>query len=132
MRKLIIVSHGELAASFLSSLRMIAGGIKDNEYAALGFQPNESLDNFTLRLEKAVKEFDPANNEIWILSDIESGTPYNAAYLLSKKYPLKIIYGFNLSLLLELSFRKDTLTEPELKQLIEDSRKTLGLKEDEK
>lgn len=132
MRKLIIVSHGELAAAFLSSLRIIAGGVKDHEYAALGFQVNESLDLFTLRLEKIVKEFDPNNNEIWILCDIESGTPYNAAYLLSLKYPLKLIYGLNLALLLELSFRKDTITEVELKQLINDSRKTIGLKEEEK
>lgn len=132
MRKLIIVSHGELASSFLSSLRIIAGGVKDNEYAALGFQPNESLDNFTMRLEIVVKEFDPTNNELWILCDIESGTPYNSAFILSKKYRLKLIYGLNLSLLLELSFRKDTLSEEELKQLIEASRKTIGLKEDEK
>lgn len=132
MRKLIIVSHGELAAAFLSSLRIIAGGVKDNEYAALGFQANESLDFFTLRLEKTVKEFDPNNNEIWILCDIESGTPYNAAYLLSQKYQLKLIYGLNLALLLELSFRKDAITDLELKQLINDSQKTIGLKENEK
>lgn len=84
---------------------------------------------FTLRLEKTVKEFDPNNNEIWILCDIESGTPYNAAYLLSQKYQLKLIYGLNLALLLELSFRKDTITDLELKQLINDSQKTIGLRE---
>lgn len=53
MRKLIIVSHGELATAFLSSLRIIAGGVKDNEYAALGFQANESLDFYvTLRKDR--------------------------------------------------------------------------------
>lgn len=128
MTKLILVAHGDLGNSFLRSVTMIVGDQNPDEVAAINFSPDDSLDTLKARIEEQLIKFKPTENHIIICCDLKAGTPFNASYLLSKKYPLHIISGTNLPLLLELVLSKDSLTDLEsLSNVIEMSKTTLSV-----
>ncbi|GCF95650.1 PTS mannose transporter subunit IID [Enterococcus florum] len=92
---IIMMAHGTLANSLLKSTKMILGPI-DNRVQAIDFGANESLEQLSNKLEKQL------NKEMnLIFCDLKGGTPFNTAYLLRQKYPIKIVCGMNLGMLLE-------------------------------
>ncbi|KAF0224897.1 MAG: PTS system fructose subfamily IIA component [Erysipelotrichaceae bacterium] len=128
MTKLILVAHGDLGNSFLRSVTMIAGDQNPDEVAAISFSPDDSLDTLKSRIEEQLVKFNPKENHIIVCCDLKAGTPFNASYLLSKKYPLHIVSGTNLPLLLELVMSKDTLTDLEsINDIIELAKTTISV-----
>lgn len=128
MTKLILVAHGDLGNSFLRSITMIVGDQNPDEVAAISFSPDDSLDALKARIEEQLIKFNPTENHIIICCDLKAGSPFNASYLLSKKYPLHIVSGTNLPLLLELVLSKDSLIDLEsLNNVIETSKTTISV-----
>lgn len=128
MTKIILVAHGELGSSFLQSVTMIAGEQNPDEVVAINFSPDDSRDDLQARIEEALIKFNPTENHVVICCDLKAGTPFNASYLLSKKYPLHIISGINLPLLLEFILMKDSFEDLEsLNGLIELSKDSLSV-----
>jgi len=111
MTKVILVAHGELGSSFLKSVTMIAGEQNPDEIAAVNFSPDDSRDDLQARIEEILVKFNPSENHVVICCDLKAGSPFNASYLLSKKYPLHIISGMNLPLLLEFILMKDSFED---------------------
>ena len=107
MTKIILTAHGELANAFLYSVEMIAGEQNPNEVAAVNFYPDDSLETLKGRLEEKILEFDPEENHVIVFCDLKAGSPFNASFLLSKKYKLSVVYGMNLPMLLEILLMKD-------------------------
>ena len=107
MIKLILLSHGNLAEAMLESAQMIVGH-QENDAMALGLQPGESPEELQNAFEAALKTF--VSNEILVLSDLISGTPFNVAGSLMQKYSFRHICGFNLAMLLEALMLRDSLS----------------------
>lgn len=106
---IIMMAHGQLASSMLESVKMILGPV-DDRVQAIDFGANDSLEQLKSKLEKQLS--DEMN---LVFCDLKGGTPFNTTYLLKKKYPIKIVCGMNLGMLLEYFMR--ALQEEELPSL---------------
>ena len=92
---IILMAHGQLASSMLTSSKMILGPV-DDRIQAIDFGASDSLELLMSKLEEQL------NDEMnLVFCDLKGGTPFNTAYLLTKKYPIKIVCGMNLGMLLE-------------------------------
>ena len=124
--KIILVGHGRLGLAFLDSISMIVGPQDENEIVGVEFSEDDSRDTLQERIEEHVKRFEGENNHLVICCDMQGGTPFNASYLLSKKYPISIICGMNLPVLLEFVLMKDNYeTKEQLVEIVEMARERL-------
>lgn len=104
--KLIMIAHGKLASSMMESVSMILGPI-ENHVCAIDFETSDSFEHLSKKLEEQLE--DEMN---LVFCDLKGGTPFNTAFLLRKNYPIKIVCGMNLGMLLEyilLTLQADTL-----------------------
>lgn len=110
MMKLLLVSHGSLAQAMLESAEMICGPQEDIQ--ALGLFPGDSPD----ALKESIKEtLDQWNGQdILVLTDIRSGTPFNTVASLMQSYPFRHISGVNLALLIEALMDRDDMCADEV------------------
>ncbi len=110
---IIIASHGNLASGILETSKMILGDVEN--LAAVGIYPNEGPEDLRNKILEAAKSFDN-QDEVLVLVDIWSGTPFNQANSLVTEYPnWAIVTGVNLPLLAEaIDVRDDVSTAHEL------------------
>lgn len=111
---IILASHGEFSKAALATVEMIAG--KQSNMCALGLQPGEGLDEFYQEYKQLIET---KRGEWLILTDIDGGTPSNAAtQLLFGFENIQVFSGLSIPLLLEIATtNSDSLTE--LTMLIE-------------
>ncbi|WP_448949508.1 PTS sugar transporter subunit IIA [Latilactobacillus sakei] len=98
MRQLILVSHGDLTKSYLTSLDMIAGG-HDN-VTAITFDGEISKTLLGDQIEVALN---PDAQEVIIVVNLPGGTPCNVVlerYLTDER--ITILASLNLPMILEL------------------------------
>ncbi len=112
--KVILVGHGKLGLALLESVGMIGGPQDPNEVVGVEFLEDDSRETLQERLEKEVIRLDSENNHLVICCDLKGGTPFNASYLLAKKYKISIICGMNLPMLLEFLLMKDSFETKEM------------------
>jgi mannose PTS system EIIA component len=113
MIKLILISHGSLAAGMREAAEMILG--EQEQLEVLGVFPGDTMEFFSEKLEKAIAIFGDPSSTL-ILSDLPCGTPANVAMIMSLKNHIHTISGCNLPMLIEvLSMR----TEVEIEELVE-------------
>lgn len=101
MKKLILMSHGNVAEGFLKSLDMIAGG--HSKVSALTFDGIISKEQLGCELQELV-----GDDEAIIVVDLPGGTPCNVAlekYLDNQR--ITILASLNLPMLLELYLNLD-------------------------
>lgn len=110
MLKLLLVSHGGLAQAMLESAEMICG--PQDEARAIGLFPGDSPD----ALRDAVTEFLDhwSGQDVLVLTDIRSGTPFNTVASLMQAYPFRHISGINLALLIEALMDRDSMSAAEV------------------
>lgn len=125
MRYYLLVSHGKYAQGASDSLKLFLG--EQHKFMTI----NAYVDQHDPKMEissffSSVKE----NDEVIICTDLLGGSvnqiviPY-----LSRKHTY-LIAGFNLSLLLELSFLREPLQIEELRCLIEKAKDSITLMND--
>lgn len=97
---IILASHGEFANGILQSGSMIFGEQKDVK--AVTLQPSEGPDDLRAKMEAAIATFE-SQDEVLILADLWSGTPFNQANLVIDGHEdhWAIITGLNLPMLIE-------------------------------
>ncbi|MWV55641.1 PTS sugar transporter subunit IIB [Streptococcus zhangguiae] len=98
---IIIASHGEFAAGIHQSGSMIFG--EQEKVQVVTFMPNEGPDDLYAKFNDAVATFD-ANDEILVLADLWSGSPFNQASRVMGENPdrtFAIITGLNLPMLIQ-------------------------------
>jgi mannose PTS system EIIA component len=100
--RIVVVSHGELAAAMLASAEMICGEIKDA--TAVCLQPDDSPETYHERLLAAIGS---DGRPVLILADLQGGTPYNVSSVVSRRAlttgpELALVCGVNLGMLLEV------------------------------
>jgi len=106
---LIVASHGNMASSAIESTFQIFG--RFDNVIAIGLDQNGRLDEFELSILDARKNFG-FDRPTLLLVDLFGGSCSNVGAKLLKKqketdFPLRIIAGFNLAMLIEFAFSRD-------------------------
>ncbi|MGS7150617.1 PTS sugar transporter subunit IIB [Streptococcus pyogenes] len=98
---IIIASHGKFAEGIHQSGSMIFG--EQGKVQVVTFMPNEGPDDLYGHFNNAIQQFD-ADDEILVLADLWSGSPFNQASRVAGENPdrkMAIITGLNLPMLIQ-------------------------------
>lgn len=98
---IIIASHGKFAEGIHQSGSMIFG--EQEKVQVVTFMPSEGPDDLYAHFTKAIAQFD-ADDEILVLADLWSGSPFNQASRIMGENPERkfaIITGLNLPMLIQ-------------------------------
>ncbi|HEK9667028.1 TPA: PTS mannose transporter subunit IIAB [Streptococcus equi subsp. equi] len=97
----MIASHGKFAEGIHQSGSMIFG--EQEKVQVVTFMPNEGPDDLYGHFNNAIAQFD-ADDEILVLADLWSGSPFNQASRVAGENPdrkMAIITGLNLPMLIQ-------------------------------
>ena len=98
---IIIASHGKFAEGIHQSGSMIFGD--QEKVQVVTFMPSEGPDDLYAHFNDAIAQFD-ADDEILVLADLWSGSPFNQASRIAGENPdrkIAIITGLNLPMLIQ-------------------------------
>jgi len=98
---IVIASHGEFAAGIQQSGSMIFG--EQEKVQVVTFMPGEGPDDLHAKIEAAIATFD-ANDEVLVLADLWSGSPFNQSSAVMNEMAdrkIAIITGLNLPMLIQ-------------------------------
>ena len=102
---LVLVTHGRLAAEFISAMEHVVGAQVAIEAICIG--PEDDMEARRRDIGAAVEAVDQGRGVI-ILTDMFGGTPSNLAISLMGTGHIEVIAGVNLPMLIRLaSIRKD-------------------------
>ena len=113
MNKIILASHGKLAAGMYDAVKLILGEQQDVKIVS-AYVDSKSL-------EETIKEAFPENpnEEVLVVTDVFGGSVNNAFLTKLKDYPkMHLMTGMNLGMLLECFIRRDTEKLEETVQFI--------------
>ena len=96
---LVLVTHGRLAAEFVSAVEHVVGGQTALEGIAIG--PDDDMEARRADIAAAVARVD-AGAGVIILTDMFGGTPSNLAISLMAPGRVEVIAGVNLPMLVRL------------------------------
>lgn len=94
--KLILVSHGPLAAGVAAAAEMILGPLEN--VVTVGLEPSEGPDQLHAKIAAAVGE--AGSDGAVILCDLFGGTPFNVSARFCREQGVPVITGLNLPMLL--------------------------------
>ena len=102
---LVLVTHGRLAAEFISAMEHVVGPQKDIEAICIG--ADDDMEVRRADIAEAAARVDHGEGVI-LLTDMFGGTPSNLAISLMGRDNVEVIAGINLPMLIRLaSVRKD-------------------------
>ena len=100
MLGIVLISHGKMADGMIDSAGMLFGETGLTQVSTVSLLPEESPEDFDVKLTDAVKEVDSGEGVV-ILADLLGGTPCNrAAYKCLEG--IQVITCMNLPLFVEL------------------------------
>ena len=98
--EIILVGHAHTAKAFKEAVEMIYGEVPN--FHPIDFTPKEGLQSLTDKIVSAIEPGKTAST--LIITDLFSGTPYNAsAELVLKKKAADVVAGMCLPMLLEVA-----------------------------
>lgn len=110
--RIVVVSHGDLAAAFLASAQMIMGPIEDS--CAVALLPEDSPELYADLLRDAI-----GTGPCLILADLAGGTPANVARLVARgRAGTAAIAGVNLGILIEAATSLSSLEDEAIDALV--------------
>jgi PTS system mannose-specific IIA component len=115
MFDVIIISHGSYAQAMLESAEMIMG--KQEHVKTMGLFPGDNVDVFRGNLFQSIKET-LAGNDLLLLSDTKSGSPFNSAVAAMDEMQFCHVTGINLPLLLEVFGNRKKKSPEEVRGII--------------
>ncbi|OCG17886.1 hypothetical protein A9G28_10205 [Gilliamella sp. Fer1-1] len=96
---IILAGHGKIAHEMKNSIEMIAGQYPNLH--SITFEPGNSIDDLKDKYLKIINQSE--SKQFVIITDIFSGSPYNAAAMLAMQSDsIEVISGLSLPLCLEL------------------------------
>lgn len=128
MRKLVIATHGKLAAGFKTTLEML--GSAAETLVSYGFYCDEDGVDDTLPA-RCFAELAPGDQLI-VCTDIGFGSVNQAFLKEAVRHPdadVLIVTGVNLPLLLELSVSAGPFTHQKLQDMVDQARAQMGVVE---
>ena len=103
---LVLVTHGRLAAEFVTALEHVVGPQEAVEAICIG--PDDDMEGRRKDIAEAVGRVDGGQGVI-ILTDLFGGTPSNLAISLMKSDKIEVIAGVNLPMLIRLDGARKTM-----------------------
>jgi PTS system mannose-specific IIA component len=97
---LVIVTHGRLAAEFLSAMEHVVGRQRAVEAICIG--PEDDMEQRRQDILQAVDRVDSGDGVI-LLTDMFGGTPSNLAISVMEQTRAEVIAGLNLPMLIKLA-----------------------------
>ncbi|WP_440897578.1 PTS sugar transporter subunit IIA [Amphibacillus sp. Q70] len=122
MKKIIIVSHGDMARGMKDTLEMITGN-QENIFA-LSMKADENPDHISSRFEEIYSE-DSSEDSYLIASDLPGGSVNTAMMQFLKQKNTYLVSGVNLVFLLEYLFSDELDTETAIENAISSAREAL-------
>lgn len=120
-RKIIVLTHGKFGEELLRSAEMIIGPLS-NVYS-FSLMPEMSAESYR---EEVRSQLSQLSGEIISLVDLFGGTPCNTAMYLSREFPMTILSGVNLPMLLEVYMNIEQQDQQELAGLALDTLRESG------
>jgi PTS system mannose-specific IIA component len=96
---LVLVTHGRLAAEFITAMEHVVGPQTAIEAICIG--PDDDMESRRADIARAVKAVDDGSGVI-LLTDLFGGTPSNLAISLMEPGRIEVIAGINLPMLIRL------------------------------
>ena len=96
---LVLVTHGRLAAEFVTAMEHVVGPQTAIEANCIG--PDDDMEGRRADIAQAVKSVDGGDGVI-LLTDLFGGTPSNLAISLMEPGRIEVIAGINLPMLIRL------------------------------
>ena len=96
---LVLVTHGRLAAEFVTAMEHVVGPQTGIEAICIG--PDDDMESRRADIARAVKAVDDGSGVI-LLTDLFGGTPSNLAISLMEPGRVEVIAGINLPMLIRL------------------------------
>jgi PTS system mannose-specific IIA component len=122
---IVLVTHGRLAAEFLSALEHVVG--PQDQVAAVCIGPEDDMEKRRREIIERVDEVDEGDGVV-LLTDMFGGTPSNLAISVMERPNLEVIAGVNLPMLIKLaSVRRDTALAEAVAQAQEAGRKYINV-----
>jgi PTS system mannose-specific IIA component len=103
---LVLVTHGRLAAEFVTAMEHVVGPQQAIEAICIG--PEDDMEGRRNDIAAAITQVDDGNGVI-ILTDLFGGTPSNLAISLMKSQSVEVIAGVNLPMLIRLEGARRTM-----------------------
>jgi PTS system mannose-specific IIA component len=103
---LVLVTHGRLAAEFVTAMEHVVGPQQAIEAICIG--PEDDMEGRRNDIAAAIGQVDDGNGVI-ILTDLFGGTPSNLAISLMKSQSVEVIAGVNLPMLIRLEGARRTM-----------------------
>ena len=110
-RKIILMTHGRVGEQMIEGLRMIVG-ITDEVYA-VPLLPCMTVEEYMGQVSSLLEVQEKPS---LLMVDMFGGTPSNCAGGLSSKYPVEVISGVNIPMLIEAVQLRDLYSGEELRQ----------------
>lgn len=114
---LLVITHGAFAQALLSTAEMIFGEQKN--ISSLTLMPGMQIEDFRLKIEDYIVKHE--NDNILILVDLLSGSPFNSVIPQLQNERIYVVTGVNLPMLLEVGMQKDKIGFKELCSLAKTS-----------
>ena len=104
---LVLVTHGRLAAEFVTAMEHVVGPQQRVEAICIG--PEDDMEGRRNDISEAIGRAD-AGEGVIILTDLFGGTPSNLAISLMKSERVEVIAGVNLPMLIRLEGARRTMS----------------------
>ena len=104
---LVLVTHGRLAAEFVTAMEHVVGPQTAIEAICIG--PDDDMESRRADIARAVKTVDDGSGVI-LLTDLFGGTPSNLAISLLDAGKVEVIAGINLPMLIRLESARRTMS----------------------
>lgn len=105
MTGIIVCGHGHFAKGLTSALHLIMR--EQENYIAVDFPSGDTKTELEKNIYRAVAQLSRSEN-ILIMCDLLSGSPFNTAIMLAMKNPnIHVIYGTNLGMLIETVLKRN-------------------------
>ncbi len=103
---LVLVTHGRLAAEFVTAMEHVVGPQEAVVPICIG--PEDDMEGRRNDIAAAIKAVDTGDGVI-LLTDLFGGTPSNLAISLMKAERVEVIAGINLPMLIRLASARRTM-----------------------
>jgi mannose PTS system EIIA component len=103
---LVLVTHGRLAAEFVTAMEHVVG--PQEQIAPICIGPEDDMEGRRKDIAEAIASVDTGEGTI-VLTDLFGGTPSNLAISLMKSESVEVIAGINLPMLIRLASARRTM-----------------------
>jgi len=102
---LVLVTHGQLAASFRAALEHVVGPQKQFETVSIG--PDDDIETRRREILEAAKRVQDGSGVV-LLTDMFGGTPSNLAISAMEGGRIEVLCGVNLPMLIKLATLRES------------------------